>query len=48
MSLPAVKQRLQELGVDARGSTSQSFHDLLVADIAKWQGVIEKAKIPRR
>jgi tripartite-type tricarboxylate transporter receptor subunit TctC len=48
VSIPAVKQRLQELGVDARGSTSQSFHDLLVADIAKWRRVIEKAKIPRR
>lgn len=48
VSMLDVKQRLQELGVDARGSTSQSFHDLLVADIAKWQRVIEKAKIPRR
>ena len=48
VSIPAVKQRLQELGVDARGSTSQSFHELLVADIAKWRQVIEKAKIPRR
>jgi tripartite-type tricarboxylate transporter receptor subunit TctC len=48
VSIPAVKQRLQELGVDARGSTSQSFRDLLVADIAKWRRVIEKAKIPRR
>ena len=48
VSVPAVKQRLQELGVDARGSTSESFHELLVADIAKWRRVIEKAKIPRR
>jgi tripartite-type tricarboxylate transporter receptor subunit TctC len=48
VSIPAVKQRLQELGVDARGSTSKSFHDLLVADIEKWRSVIEKAKIPRR
>jgi tripartite-type tricarboxylate transporter receptor subunit TctC len=48
VSIPAVKQRLEELGVEARGSTSQSFHELLVADIAKWRRVIEKAKIPRR
>jgi tripartite-type tricarboxylate transporter receptor subunit TctC len=48
VALPEVKQRLQELGVDARGSTSQAFHDLLVSDIAKWQRVIEKAKIQRR
>lgn len=48
LSLPEVKQRLQDLGVDGRGSTSQSFHDLLVADIAKWKRVIEKAGIERR
>jgi hypothetical protein len=48
VSIPAVKQRLQELGVDARGSTSESFHDLVVADIRKWRRVIEKAKIPRQ
>ena len=48
VSIPAVKQRLEELGVEARGSTSNGFHDLVVADIAKWRRVIEKAKIPRR
>ncbi len=48
VAIPEVKQRLQELGIDARGSTSQGFHDLLVADIAKWKRVIEKAKIERR
>jgi tripartite-type tricarboxylate transporter receptor subunit TctC len=48
VSVPQVKQRLQELGVDARGSDSRSFHDLLVADIAKWRRVIEKANIERR
>jgi tripartite-type tricarboxylate transporter receptor subunit TctC len=48
VSIPAVKQRLEELGVEARGSTSQSFHDLVVADIAKWRRVIDKAQIPRR
>ena len=48
VSMPQVKQRLQELGVDARGSDSRSFHDLLVADIAKWRRVIEKANIERR
>jgi tripartite-type tricarboxylate transporter receptor subunit TctC len=48
VSMPKVKQRLQELGIDARGSDSRSFHDLLVADIAKWKTVIEKANIQRQ
>ncbi len=48
VSIPAVKQRLEELGVEARGSTSLSFNDLLVADIAKWRRVIDKAQIARR
>lgn len=46
--MPEVKQRLQELGIDARGSTPEDLRDLLVADIAKWKTVIEKAKIERR
>jgi tripartite-type tricarboxylate transporter receptor subunit TctC len=48
LSAPEVKQRLEDLGVDARGGTSQGFHDLLVADIAKWKRVIEKARIERQ
>lgn len=48
VSMPQVKQRLQELDVDARGSDSRSFHDLLVADIAKWKRVVDKANIERR
>ncbi len=48
IAIPEMKQRLQDLGIDARGSTPQSFREVLVADIAKWQMVIEKAKIERR
>ena len=48
IALPEVKQRLQELGIDARGSTPEDLRKLLVADIAKWKTVIEKAKIERR
>ncbi len=43
-----VKQRLQELGVDARGSTPDELHDLLVSEIAKWKAVIERAKIEKQ
>ena len=48
VAMPAVKQRLRELDADARASTSEAFHQLLVADIEKWKRVVEKAKIPRR
>jgi len=43
-----VKQRLQELGVDARGSTPGELRDLLVSEIAKWKAVIERAKIEKQ
>jgi tripartite-type tricarboxylate transporter receptor subunit TctC len=45
---PVVKQRLQDLGVDARGSTPEGLRDVLVSEIAKWQKVIESAKIEKQ
>jgi tripartite-type tricarboxylate transporter receptor subunit TctC len=45
---PEVKQRLLDLGVEARSSTPEALRDLLAADIAKWGGVIEKAKIEKQ
>ncbi|MGH6804273.1 MAG: Bug family tripartite tricarboxylate transporter substrate binding protein [Methyloceanibacter sp.] len=48
IAMPEVKQRLQDLGIDARGSTREGFRDLLAADIAKWKMVIEQAKIERQ
>ena len=45
---PAVKQRLQDLGVDAKGSTPEQLHDLLVSETAKWKKVVEAAKIPKQ
>jgi tripartite-type tricarboxylate transporter receptor subunit TctC len=43
-----VKKRLQDLGIDARASTPEQLRERLVADIAKWRAVIEKANIPRQ
>lgn len=48
VAAPDVKQRLEDLGVVARGSTPEGLKDLLVAEIAKWRAVIERAKIPRQ
>jgi tripartite-type tricarboxylate transporter receptor subunit TctC len=45
---PEVKQRLQDLGVDAKGSTPEALHALLVSETAKWKKVVEEAKIPKQ
>jgi tripartite-type tricarboxylate transporter receptor subunit TctC len=45
---PDVKKRLQDLGIDARAGTPEQLRERLVADIAKWGAVIEKANIPRQ
>jgi tripartite-type tricarboxylate transporter receptor subunit TctC len=48
VAAPDVKQRLQDLGIDARAGTPEQLRERLVADIAKWRAVIEKANIPRQ
>jgi tripartite-type tricarboxylate transporter receptor subunit TctC len=48
VSSPDVKQRLQELGVDARASTPAELRELLVSEITKWRDVIERAKIEKQ
>lgn len=45
---PEVRQRLQDLGVEARAGTPEALGALLVAEIAKWKAVIERAKIERQ
>jgi len=45
---PEVKQRFQDLGVDARASTPEALHALLVSETAKWKKVVEEAKIPKQ
>lgn len=48
LAMPDVRQRFQELGVEARPATPEGFRELLVSEIAKWKAVIEQAKIPRQ
>jgi tripartite-type tricarboxylate transporter receptor subunit TctC len=43
-----VKGKLLDLGVVARASTPEEMKALLVSDINKWRGVIERAKIQKR
>jgi tripartite-type tricarboxylate transporter receptor subunit TctC len=48
VAAPEVRQRLQELGVEARGGTPEALGALLLAEIAKWKAVIERAKIEKQ
>src|SRR5216684_6777471 len=45
---PEVKQRLQDLGVDARASSPEALRELLVSETAKWKTVVERAKIEKQ
>jgi tripartite-type tricarboxylate transporter receptor subunit TctC len=45
---PDIKQRFQELGVEAQSAAPEEFRKLLVSEIAKWDRVIENARIPRQ
>jgi tripartite-type tricarboxylate transporter receptor subunit TctC len=45
---PDVRQKLLELGVETRSSSPEELQKLLVAEIAKWAGVIERARIEKR
>jgi tripartite-type tricarboxylate transporter receptor subunit TctC len=48
LASPQVRQRLLELGVDARAGTPDALRDLLAAEIVKWRAVIEKAGIEKQ
>ena len=48
LASPDVKQRFQDLAVEPFPSTPEAFSAHLKAEIAKWQKVIEDAKIPKQ
>lgn len=48
LNSPEVRQRLQDLGAEARPSTIKEARDLMVSEIARWKSVIESAKIERQ
>ena len=45
---PEVKNRLHELNVEARASTPEQAHELLVSEIKRWGDVIQRANIPKQ
>jgi tripartite-type tricarboxylate transporter receptor subunit TctC len=48
VSMPDVRKRLLDLNLVARGSTPAQLRDHLAADVRRWSGVIERARIPRQ
>jgi len=48
VAAPEVRQRLEDLGVDARASTPEAMRELLVSETAKWKAVVERAKIEKQ
>ena len=45
---PDVKEKLQQLGFEARATTPEQTRELMASEIAKWKGVIERAGIERQ
>jgi len=48
VAAPELRQRLQDLGVDARASSPEAMRELLVSETAKWKAVVERAKIEKQ
>jgi tripartite-type tricarboxylate transporter receptor subunit TctC len=48
VATPELRQKLLEVGVDARSSTPDELQQLLVTEIRKWSAVIDRAKIPKQ
>lgn len=48
LASPEVKKRLQNLGVEPRGSTPQEQARLLESEIQRWSAVIQRAGIPQQ
>jgi len=45
---PQVRSRFQELGVEPNVSTPEGMRRFVVNEIAKWNALIDQAKIPRQ
>ena len=48
VAVPEMKQRLQDLGVDARAGSPEALRELLISETAKWKAVVERAKIEKQ
>ena len=48
LAMPDIRQKLLEVGVEARGGTPEDLRTLLTSEVAKWRQVIEMARIERQ
>ncbi|MEY2952988.1 MAG: hypothetical protein RLZZ401_1075 [Pseudomonadota bacterium] len=48
LKLPHVKARLEDIGGEARGSTSEEMKAMVTSELQRWTQVISDAKIPRQ
>ena len=46
--VPAVKTRLEDMGGEARGSTSEEMKTMVTSQTQKWIQVVTEAKIPKQ
>jgi tripartite-type tricarboxylate transporter receptor subunit TctC len=46
LSRADMKERLLNVGIEARASTPAEFRDRIVRDMTRWAEVVKKAKIP--
>ena len=47
INAPAVKQRFAELGIEPNLSTPETMRTFVTGEIAKWNALIDKTRIPR-
>lgn len=47
VSAPAVKQRFADLGIEQNLNTPEGMRGFVTSEIAKWNALIDKTKIPR-
>jgi tripartite-type tricarboxylate transporter receptor subunit TctC len=48
VNAPEVQKRMLDLGAVARSTTPEEMRALMIAEIAKWKAVIERANIPKQ
>lgn len=48
LASPDTRKRLQDIGIEAKGSSPEAFKKLLESEIVKWRAVVERAKIEKQ
>jgi tripartite-type tricarboxylate transporter receptor subunit TctC len=47
LAAPDIRQRFEELGIDARGGSPEDLRAILGGEIAKWKELAVAAKLPK-